>query len=124
MSNETKTALDVIKEIGYTKTDIDNIIAWCEENGKQEWLLAKYKEEKPYKFYPRKDSGKKNKKGYPIYVADKSQQPRVEIKPISFTDIKFQFFKEFIPELAPKSTKVKEPTMADKLEAMKSRMSK
>ena len=85
--------------------NIDDIIKWCQDNGKVDWLKAKASEKREFKVYPKVD-GK----------TDKSQPPVVELRPISFIQIKKDFVEEFMPEIAPKAQK--KETMFDKIMAL------
>jgi hypothetical protein len=40
-------------------------------------------------------------------VADKTQQPTIEERPISFVQLKKDFAEKFMPEIAPKKNKKK-----------------
>lgn len=83
--------------------DIHDIIKYCQEHNEVEWLKATAAQKVPYKIYPRtKVNGKS--------VADKSQEPKIEYRPISFVQIKTAFLEKFALA-APK--KPKEPTMYD-----------
>ena len=85
--------------------NIDDIILWCQQNGKVDWLKAKASEKRAFKVYPKVD-GK----------TDKSQPAVTEMRPISFIQIKKDFVEEFMPEIAPKATK--KETMFDKIMAL------
>ena len=94
--------------LDYKNMTIDDIIDWCVENGQTDWLKRKIKEKKPCKVYPRiKVDGKS--------VADKSQEPKIEKRPISFIQVKIDFVDKFMPEIAPEK-KVKEPTFYDRID--------
>lgn len=89
----------------YKNIDIHYIINYCKEQGPDAvaWLKKTAAKQVPYKVYPRtKVDGKS--------VADKSQEPRIEMRPISFVQIKTEFLEHF--KLAAPA-KAKEPTMYD-----------
>lgn len=81
--------------------DIHGIIAYCQEHNEVAWLKEIASQKVEYKIYPRKKVDGKS-------VADKSQEPRIEMRPISFVQIKTAFLEKF-NLAAPK--KAKEPTM-------------
>lgn len=89
---------------------IEDIIAWCQQNGKVDWLKAKAQEKREYKVYP-KVKGEDGK-----MKADKTQAPTIEMRPISFIQIKKDFVETFMPEIAPKAEK--KETMFDKIMAL------
>lgn len=91
----------------YKNMTIDDIIEWCQENGQVEWLKRKAAEKKPCKVYPRKVVDGKS-------VADKSQEPKIEKRPISFIQLKIDFVDKFMPEIAPVK-KVKGPSFHDRI---------
>ena len=86
---------------------IDDIIDWCVANGETEWLKRKANEKKACKVYPRKKVDGKS-------VADKTAEPKIEKRPISFIQLKIDFVDKFMPEIAPEK-KSKEPTFYDKI---------
>lgn len=89
----------------YKNMDIHDIIKYCQEQGPEAiaWLKATAAKKVEYKVYPRvKKDGK--------VVADKTQDPKIELRPISFIQIKTEFLEHF-GLAAPK--KEKEPTMYD-----------
>ena len=94
---------------------IEDIINWCKENNQVEWLKAEVEKKVPYKVFPRKtvvgEDGKKKS------VVDKTQEPTIEQRPISFIQIKTDFTRKFMPEIAPKQ-KEKKPTMYDIIKAL------
>lgn len=90
----------------YKKMDINDIIAWCKEHGEVEWLKATAAKKVEYKVYPKvKDADGK-------MVSDKSATPKIEMRPISFIQIKIAFCEKFMPEIMPKK-KDKKPSMYD-----------
>ena len=94
----------------YMKMTIEDVIAWCQANGKVDWLKAKAQEKREFKVYPKV----KNEEGK--MVVDKSQPYKIEFRPISFIQLKKDFVNEFMPEIAPKAQK--KETMFDKIMAL------
>ena len=93
--------------MNYMKLDMDDIIAWCQENDKVEWLKKIAAKKTPYKVYPRiKVDGKS--------VVDKSQEPKIEMRPISYIQIKQEIVDKFMPELKP-AAKPKKKTFYEKI---------
>lgn len=72
--------------MNYKDMKIEDIIAWCKKNGEVEWL-----KEIAAKTYETED-GKERR--------------------ISFIELKLEFVKKFMPEIAPKS-QPKKPSMYD-----------
>lgn len=99
-----------MKNLSFKDMTIQDIIDWCQENGQVEWLKKEATKKVKCEIYPRKKA--MNDKGKMVSVADKSQKPKTELRPISFIQIKTDFVEEFMPELAPKK-KAKAPTMYD-----------
>lgn len=94
----------------FKKMNIDDIIAWCKANGQIAWLKEIAATKVACEVYPKVEKdGKK--------VADKSQKPTIEYRPITFIKLKTEFVNNFMPEIAPKA-KAKEPTMFDKIAAL------
>lgn len=94
----------------FMKMTIEDIIKWCQDNKKVDWLKAKAQEMVDYKVYPRVKVALAD--GTEVLKADKKQKPTIEKRPISFIQIKMAFVEEFMPEIAPKK-KDKKPTMYD-----------
>lgn len=94
----------------YQTMTIEDIINWCKENNQVSWLKVKAAQTVPYKVYPRKKI--KDENGKTKVVADKSVEPKVEKRPISFIQIKKDFVDAFMPEIAPKAAE-KKKTMYD-----------
>ena len=88
----------------YKNLDINGIIEWCKENNQVAWLKATASKKVPYKIYPR-IKGADGK-----WTTDKTQEPKIVERPISFIQIKTEFLEHF-GLAAPK--KEKEPTMYD-----------
>ena len=93
--------------LDYKNMTIDDIIEWCQENGQTDWLKKKAAEKKPCKVYPRKVVEGKS-------VADKSAEPKIEKRPISFIQLKIDFVDKFMPEIAPEK-KAKTPSFHDRI---------
>ena len=68
---------------------------YCKEHNEKAWYNEEITKMMPCKIYPRiEKDGKK--------VADKSQEPTIEYRKITFIQIKQDFIAKFMPELAPK----------------------
>jgi hypothetical protein len=94
----------------YTTMNIDDIIKYCQEQGPEAvaWLKETAAKKVEYKIYPRiKVDGKS--------VADKSQEPKIELRPISFVQLKTAFCEKFGLGM-PKAPKA--PSMYDKIAAL------
>ena len=114
-------------KITYKTLNIETIIAWCKQNNQVEWLKAEMAKEVPCKVYPRKKVAKLDENGNPVIndkgkvvytsVADKSKKPTVEMRKISFVQIKNDFIDTFMPDLKPVA-KAKKPTMYDIVNAL------
>lgn len=90
--------------------NINDIINWCTANNQVAWLKAEAAKKVPCKVYPRVEKdGKK--------VVDKSATPTIEMRPITFIQIKTNFVNKFMPELAPKK-KENKPSMYDLIAAL------
>lgn len=90
--------------------NISDIITWCVANNQVAWLKAEAAKKVPCKVYPKVEKdGKK--------VADKSAKPTVELRPITFIQLKSNFVNTFMPEIAPKKKEAK-PTMYDLINAL------
>ena len=83
----------------YMKMSIDDIINWCVENGETAWLKKEAARKVECKVYPRKKIV--NEEGKSISVADKSQEPKITKRKISFIQIKQDFVEKFMPEIKP-----------------------
>ena len=92
---------------------IEDIIAYCKENNEVEWLKKIAASKVECKVYPRVKTT--NKAGKTVSVADKSQPYTVEMRPISFVQIKSAFIDKFYPEQAKKE---KKPSMYDIIAAL------
>lgn len=87
--------------MNYKTMDINDIISWCKANNEVAWLKAEAAKKVDVKVYP-KVKGEDGK-----LRADKSQPYTIEQQPISFMQLKLNFVKKFMPEIAPKGTKKK-----------------
>lgn len=96
--------------LDYKNMTIDDIIDWCVANGETEWLKRKANEKKACKVYPRKKVDGKS-------VADKTAEPKIEKRPISFIQLKIDFVDKFMPEIAPEK-KSKVPTFHDRIKGL------
>ena len=94
----------------YKKAKIDDIIEWCKANGKVDWLKKKVATKVPYKVYPKVEVNGK-------MVADKSQPYSTEMRDISFIQLKYDLFKEFMPDQLPKA-KDKNPTFIERINSL------
>ena len=94
----------------YKSMNINDIIGWCIANKQTAWLKAEAAKTVPCKVYPKvvKD-GKK--------VVDKSAKPSIEMRPITFIQLKNNFVKTFMPEIMPKKKEAK-PSMYDLINAL------
>lgn len=118
---------EVKMTLNYKEMDINDIAAWCKENGQIEWLKAVKAKEVPYTVYPKvrvpktDDNGNivRNKKGKILYksVADKTKAPEIKMGKPNFMHIKNKFVETFMPELKPVK-KAKKPTMYDMIDAL------
>lgn len=94
----------------YKSMSINEIISWCVANKQTAWLKATAAKKVPCKVYPKVEKdGKK--------VADKSAKPTIEMRPITFIQLKNEFVKTFMPELMPKKAD-KKPTMYELINAL------
>lgn len=80
----------------YRKIDFKFIMDYCEQHNEKDWLKAKVEETTEVKVYPKV----KNANGK--MVSDKSKKPKIEVRPISFLQVKNDFCAKFMPELLPK----------------------
>lgn len=93
----------------YKDMKINDIINWCVANNQVAWLKAEAAKKVPCKVYPKVEKdGKK--------VVDKTAEPKIEQRPITFIQIKNNFVRQFMPELLPK--KEKQATMYDLINAL------
>lgn len=94
----------------FKKMKIEDIIAWCVANKQVDWLKAEAAKTVPCKVYPKVEKNGK-------MVADKTAEPTIEQRPITFIQIKTDFVNLFMPEIAPKKKESK-LTMYDKIKAL------
>ena len=76
----------------YMKMNLDDVIAWCEENNQVNWLKAEARKTK---------TGKDGKE-----------------KKISFIELKRNFALKFMPEIVPVAKTEKKPSMYDRIAAL------
>lgn len=111
-------------EKGFMDWEFEEIYNYCKEHNELAWLKATGSKMVEVKVYPRIKTPKLDQEGYPVIkngkpvyasVADKSQEPKIELRRITFVQIKTEFLEKF--GLAPKK-KDKKPTMYDILDAI------
>lgn len=93
--------------MNFKTMNLDDIINWCQANNQIEWLKAEAARMMPCKVYPKGENGKK----------DKSAKPSVEMRPITFIQIKTDFVNKFMPEIAPQK-KMRAPSMYDRIKLL------
>lgn len=103
------------------KTDFitfDYIVNYCDEHNELEWLAAETSRQAEQKEYPKKKVTEVNEAGEVVEktIADKSQEPIMVMKPITFVQVKADFIDKFMPELKA-AKKPKKPTMFDIVKA-------
>jgi len=94
----------------YRELDLNGIIEYCKGQGPAgiAWLKETAKKKVPYKVYPRTIVDGKAR-------ADKTQEPKIEMRPISFVQLKMEFLTHF--NLA-QPAKAKAPTMYEIIDAL------
>lgn len=102
-------------KLDFQTMKIEHIIEWCKEHKEVEWLKATAAKKTECKVYPRKKVTNAN--GKVVSVADKSKEPKIEMRNISFIEIKQAFCEKFMPELLPEA-KEKKPSMYDIIAAL------
>lgn len=104
--------------VTYKSMTFDYIKAWCINNDKVDWLKEIVKIDFPYEVYPKVEKTIINKNGKEVlvHVADKTKKPTIEMRKISFVDLKYQFCKAFMPEILP--VKAKKTSMYDEIDAL------
>ena len=110
---------------GIMDWEFDEIYKWCEEHNELAWLKQVGETMVDVKVYPRIKAPKmdangepeRNKKGQIKYttIADKTQEPKIVQRRITFVQIKTEFLKKF--NLAPAPAK-KKTTMYDILDSI------
>lgn len=109
---------------GFMDWEFPDIYEYCKEHNELAWLKSIGSKMVEVKVYPRVKTPKLDNEGYPIYkngkpvlvsYADKSQEPKIELRRITFVQIKTEFLEHF--DLLPKK-KDKKPTMYDILDAI------
>lgn len=96
--------------MNYQDMSIEDIIEWCKANNQVAWLKETASQKVEYKVYPRV----KDEKGK--WHSDKTATPTIEMRPISFIQIKIAFVNKFMPEIAPKAQK--KESMYDRIMAL------
>jgi hypothetical protein len=99
------------EHVDYQHLNIEHIIAWCKANNEVKWLKETASKKVEYKVYP-KVKGEDGK-----MRVDKTQEPKVEMRSISFIQIKIEFVEKFMPELKPEA-KPKKASMYDLIAAL------
>lgn len=95
--------------MNYQDMSIEDIIQWCKDNNQVAWLKETASQKVEYKVYPRvKENGR--------WRTDKTGEPKIEMRPISFIQIKIAFVNKFMPEIAPKAKK--KESMYDRIMAL------
>lgn len=95
---------------GFMDWELDDIINWCQENNQVAWLKAKASEKVERKVYPKVESV--SKKGKKSWKQDKTKEPKIELVPISFVELKSAFLEHFELKEPAKS---KKPNMYDRI---------
>ena len=90
---------------------IHDIGEWCKANGQVDWLKAESHKMVDCVIYPKV----KNEAGK--WVKDKSQEPKIEKRRITFVQLKADFVEKFMPEIAPKA-KPRASTMYDYIDSL------
>lgn len=96
----------------YKDWELPDIINWCQENNQVEWLKATAAKKVERKVYPRIESISKS--GKKSWKQDKTQTPTIELRPISYVELKAVFISTFID----KEPKTKKPSMYDIIAAL------
>lgn len=87
----------------YKTMTIEDIIKWCQDNKQVKWLKEEAKKQVPCKVYPRIQIT--DASGKVLSKADKTKPYTVEMRPITFIQIKQDFARQFMPELLPQKSK-------------------
>lgn len=80
--------------LDYRKMKFEDIYNWCEENGQLDWLEAKVKEEVEVEVYPFITVDGKRQQ-------DKSAQPTIEKRTLSYLQVKDAFVTKFMSDIKP-----------------------
>ena len=99
----------------YKTMKIEDIIEWCKANNQVAWLKEIASQKVEYKIYPRVKTVDEN--GKKKYVTNYDAEPKVELRPISFIQIKLAFVEKFMPEIKPEK-KEKKTSMFDLINAL------
>ena len=96
----------------------EDMIKWCEENNQLEWLIAETNKIVKHKVYGQKRG--LNKKGEWILKTDKDNVIGTVEEPITFVELKHNFFAKFMPDKLPtKSDKPVAETFRDRINKLK-----
>jgi hypothetical protein len=90
---------------------IKDIGEWCVANGQVAWLKEEAKKIVDVAVYPRVKTADGKLK------VDKSQEPTIEKRRITFVQLKTDFVQKFMPEIAPKA-KARATTMFDYIDSL------
>lgn len=90
------------------KSKKEDIIQWCKDNNKVEWLKAVRAEKKQVKVYPKIPNAQGK------LVEDRSAEPRLVSKPMDFLTIKRRLMAEFFAS----EKKSKKSTFLDEIDAL------
>lgn len=108
-------------KLNFKTMNIDDIIDWCQENDKIDWLKREAAKEITVERYTGRvkkldENGKPvlSKNGKQIWIADKNSPIEKVKQPITFVQLKYSFCEKFMPEIIP-AAKKKAPTMYDKI---------
>lgn len=82
----------------YRTMKFQEIVDWCKANDQTAWLKEFVTTKVPCKVYPRKTVDGKS-------VADKTQEPKTEMRTPSYTMVKQAFATKFMPEIIPEKKK-------------------
>ena len=118
-------------KLNYERMNIDDIYNWCEENNQLDWLenelsktvkVKRYSERKQK--LDRNGNPVYNKKGYPIYIADKSSEVIETTQSISFMQLRKNFIARFELEDIKPEKKTKPLSMLEKVRARRAQLGK
>lgn len=102
---------------GFLDWTLPDIIDYCKKHDAVDWLKATAKKEVAVTVYPRISVVKTREDGttYKTTEADKSQKPHVEMRRISFVQLKTEFLEKFA--LMP-AKKAKAATMYEIIDSL------
>lgn len=90
---------------------IKDIGEWCKANGQVAWLKEEAHKMVDCAVYPRVKTAEGK------WKIDKSQEPKIEKRRITFVQLKANFVEKFMPEIAPKA-KPRASTMYDYIDSL------